>query len=187
MKRAAWGLGLAAAAFLGGGCETLYNGTYGSPDPRYEEARAETSRQQLEQDVARIKAQLETVGQNEQRLDARLDKIEQEMAQGGSTRTEIEALRRDIEQLRADRDQLRRQVVDDLSREMSRILAAQGGAGRGSGNTSRQAGYEHKVKSGETLSDIAKAYGTTVGAIQRANNLKDGAVLRVGQVLFIPE
>lgn len=45
-------------------------------------------------------------------------------------------------------------------------------------------GY-HKVRSGETLSGIAKKYGTSVSAIMRANNLTNPNYLRVGMSLRI--
>jgi LysM repeat protein len=43
----------------------------------------------------------------------------------------------------------------------------------------------YKVKSGDTLSKIAKAHGTTVKAIQSANNLTTTSI-KVGQTLKIP-
>jgi len=44
---------------------------------------------------------------------------------------------------------------------------------------------QHKVKSGETLSMIARRYGTSVANLQRINNLK-GTLIHVNQVLRIP-
>lgn len=44
---------------------------------------------------------------------------------------------------------------------------------------------KHTVSSGDSLSVIAQRYNTSVGAIQRQNNL-NSTVLRVGQVLEIP-
>jgi LysM repeat protein len=43
----------------------------------------------------------------------------------------------------------------------------------------------HTVRSGENLFNIAKRYGTTVGAIQKANGIK-GSIIRPGQSLAIP-
>lgn len=172
---------------LGAGCETLYNRGQVS-DEHYEVARAEAARRQSERDLALIKAQLEAAGQNDQRLDGRLDRLEQQSRQSDGLRAELDALRRDVELLRGDREQLRRQIVDDLGREMKRLMAAEptGGGTRSSG-TSRQAGFEHKVQAGQTLSEIAKAYNSSVAAILKANNLKDANQIRVGQVLFIPD
>ncbi len=44
----------------------------------------------------------------------------------------------------------------------------------------------HRVKSGETLWGIAKRYGVSVGALQRANALGKSSLLRTGQRLKIP-
>lgn len=47
---------------------------------------------------------------------------------------------------------------------------------------------KHTVKSGDTLSDIAARYKTTVGAIRDANSdlIKNVNIIRVGWVLTIP-
>jgi N-acetylmuramoyl-L-alanine amidase len=47
-------------------------------------------------------------------------------------------------------------------------------------------GFEHVIEKGQSLSAIAKAYGTTVDAIKKANNLK-GETIYIGQKLFIPK
>ena len=44
----------------------------------------------------------------------------------------------------------------------------------------------HRVRSGETLSQIAARYGTSVSALMRANGLRSANRLRVGQRLRIP-
>jgi membrane-bound lytic murein transglycosylase D len=47
---------------------------------------------------------------------------------------------------------------------------------------------KHLVKSGETLYRIAKRYGTTVGALKKANNLKrKRSTIKAGTLLIIPE
>jgi len=52
---------------------------------------------------------------------------------------------------------------------------------------SAKTGYTvHTVQKGETLSGIAKKYGTTVHAIAAANNISDAARVTVGQKLNIP-
>ncbi len=48
------------------------------------------------------------------------------------------------------------------------------------------ADFSHTVRRGETLSRIAKKYGTTVSAIAGANGIKNYHRLRIGQVLAIP-
>ncbi|TKJ29108.1 MAG: hypothetical protein CEE40_09640 [Chloroflexi bacterium B3_Chlor] len=44
----------------------------------------------------------------------------------------------------------------------------------------------HVVQPGETLSEIARMYGTSVDAIVEANDLGDADALREGQLLLIP-
>ena len=43
------------------------------------------------------------------------------------------------------------------------------------------------MKPGETLSEIARAYGVSVNAITRANKIERPDLVRAGQTLFIPE
>src|SRR5690349_2788158 len=46
---------------------------------------------------------------------------------------------------------------------------------------------DHTVRQGQTLSQIARRYHITVGALASANGLAETASLQVGQVLQIPE
>ncbi len=50
----------------------------------------------------------------------------------------------------------------------------------------RQAGTQHRVRSGETLSVIARRHGVSVAALQQANRMGKKTMLRIGQVLTIP-
>jgi membrane-bound lytic murein transglycosylase D len=45
----------------------------------------------------------------------------------------------------------------------------------------------HRVKSGETLGQIARRYGTTVSTLQAVNHIKNVNTLRVGTTLTIPK
>jgi len=45
----------------------------------------------------------------------------------------------------------------------------------------------HRVQPGQTLSTIAKRYGTSVQAIRRHNGLRNGSGVRSGQNLVIPK
>ena len=49
------------------------------------------------------------------------------------------------------------------------------------------AGRTHKVKPGECLSIIAAQYNVSVRWLVEANSLADPSLIRVGQVLVIPE
>ena len=48
------------------------------------------------------------------------------------------------------------------------------------------AGHQYQVKGGDNLTKIAFAYSVTAAAIMEANHLKEGAVLKPGQMLTIP-
>jgi peptidoglycan lytic transglycosylase D len=50
----------------------------------------------------------------------------------------------------------------------------------------RQAGFRYRVEPGDTLSGIAKRYGTSVRALAEANHLGHKDLLRVGQSLYVP-
>ena len=44
----------------------------------------------------------------------------------------------------------------------------------------------HTVRRGENLTIIANRYGTSIRAIQEANNMGNRTVIRVGQQLLVP-
>ncbi len=44
----------------------------------------------------------------------------------------------------------------------------------------------HKVKKGDTLSGLARKYGSSISKIKKANNIK-GTIIRLGQTLTIPK
>ena len=56
--------------------------------------------------------------------------------------------------------------------------------GRGGG--SGAAAGTHRVRKGETLSTIARRYGTSVDGLRRANGLKNNNMIRIGQTLKVP-
>jgi LysM repeat protein len=49
-----------------------------------------------------------------------------------------------------------------------------------------QGGVNHTVRWGETVSSIARMYGSSVWSITRANNLYNPNYIYAGQVLYIP-
>ena len=51
--------------------------------------------------------------------------------------------------------------------------------------SAHQVGLRYRVRTGDTLGAIARKYGTSIGALQRANRLR-GHLIRVGQSLLIP-
>lgn len=63
-------------------------------------------------------------------------------------------------------------------------VSASGGASRASSGST--AARTHVVRTGETVSGLAKQYGTTVSAITSANGLRDAGRITIGQRLTIP-
>ncbi len=51
---------------------------------------------------------------------------------------------------------------------------------------SHQVGLHYRVRRGDTLGRIARRFGTSIGALQRVNNLASAHRIRVGQMLLIP-
>lgn len=57
----------------------------------------------------------------------------------------------------------------------------------GPGRLSAEARYiRHRVRRGQTLSHIARQYGTSVGVLQRHNGIRNPRRLRAGQVINVP-
>jgi LysM repeat protein len=97
---------------------------------------------------------------------------------------ELAAIDTQLKAQTQEQARMRQELADELSGKMAKILQTQAA----SSNASRsQSGYEHVVKTGQTLSEIAREYKVTSAAIIKANNLKNPNDVRVGQKLFIPE
>ncbi len=195
--------GFTAGLLLTSGCETLGGGgTYAGggprggqparPDPRTEAARTASRVEQLDGLVQRLQRQVDGLSESQPQV---MLQAEQQLAQSRqeqrALREEIDTLRRELNSLRAEQQQFR-QAIDDLPTRVSRAVAAATPpapaptpARRAS--TQSAVGYEHVVEAGQTLSEIARAYGVRMDAIAEANNLRDPAMIRVGQTLFIPK
>ena len=76
------------------------------------------------------------------------------------------------------------QAANDMGRrtviQVGQQLRIPGGSGAQSATTT------HRVQRGDTLAGIARRYGTTVRAIQAANDMGRRTVIQVGQRLRIP-
>ena len=181
------------------------------PDP--EVSRIAVNTQQMSAEFRQLAEQIVVLGNNQEILDARLTRLESQLAAGPRSQSpdDIAVLRRDIQLIRAERETLRSEIVSDLagrietiaSRQQADINAAKAAAASAaSANTSRGgggtpaapaatprtgSGYEHKVERGQTLSEIARGYGKSVESIMKANKITNPSSIRVGQVLFIPD
>lgn len=103
---------------------------------------------------------------------------------GAAQRAEIESLRKELEEARGTNEKKMAIILEEIARENERILKS---IREGRGNAAYAQGYEHVVRTGETVSTIAREYQITVDAIVEANQLANPNSIRVGQILFIPQ
>ncbi|MCB1069156.1 MAG: LysM peptidoglycan-binding domain-containing protein [Verrucomicrobia bacterium] len=166
-------------------------------NPRDQQIAAEQARQDMlyyQESIRILKAKTETLEQEVYRLRQDLNSsgtTQSRVIQGqlDGLNTALEDLNRRIGSVDAARQADKKQMVDELSRQISALLAAQQSQSRSRPASTRSfsgEGYEHVVQAGETLSAIATAYGVRVSDIVEASNLSSPDQLRVGQKLFIP-
>lgn len=172
------------------GCQTVNGQVYWPwEEPKVDNAREQLAQQQVQQETARSRNQIESLTQSQRLLMERLDRMDAALRDNAHLKDEVAALHRDIDQLRSDRDALRKEIVDDLSNRISKYMAtanATANARPPAPAVTQRNGYSHRVVAGQTLTDIAKAYKTTSAAIMKANDMKTPTI-RPGQTLFIPE
>jgi LysM repeat protein len=148
--------------------------------------------QQRQQAAARQQAADRMAAENMHRMQGKVESTEMEsgrMAQElQQLRGEVRSLNSQVSQLKASMKSLDAKQAREMQELIRRVegLLKKSVASRPPSKPSHGAGREHVVESGHTLSAIASAYGTTVSAIKKANNLKSDNI-RVGQKLFIPE
>ncbi len=187
MKWIVWGsLGLSVLGLCG--CATT-----GMEQRRQQEQRLISDVRDLRVALERMEHRVAGLTREQEQLGTDVMQVQQEMQQyqeqQDAALSGITA--RLAEQDRA-RQALRQELADTLSQKISALLQEQArtrttqAQGRRSGNLA-QVGYEHEVQAGETLSEIARAYGVSSAAILDANDMRNPDVLRVGQVLFIPQ
>jgi len=145
------------------------------------------------------------------RLNARLDATDSEMgrlqgemmssrssqpatasaSQLQSVKAEVDDLQRQIRAVDAARAKDKKAIYDDLTRKISKLLKRSSSSSSSHSSSRRrtgsQTGIEHEVKAGQTLSQIASAYGVTTKVLVEENGLKNANAIYAGQKLFIPE
>lgn len=199
------------------GCESpMFNGTVipnrkqqrQQEQSNFESAKLAAQVQQNDISNRQLSEQLEAINRSLGLLEQRVERLEtaatQRPADAGVSKDELVALRRDIQMVRGDQEKMRMDITNDLAGRIEKIAARQSASAAPPAvrpavaatpvkpaGTSKAAppgsGYEHKVEKGQTLTEIAREYGTTVKAIMKANNLSNASSIRIGQVLFIPD
>jgi LysM repeat protein len=90
---------------------------------------------------------------------------------------QLKSLETRIEAVDAARQKDKQAIIDQLAKELANL---------GGTKPPPVTGTEHEVRSGETLTSIAKQYGVTIAELRKANNLT-GDALRIGQKLVVPK
>lgn len=157
------------------GCETLQ-----TPAQRQQaQVREKNSRLYTEEQIRRLRGQIEAMEMENARQTDELQRLRQEI---GSSSAQMATLSNRMASLESKQ----KQEMNNLIREVKTLLNKAVTTTARNTPPPRGAGREHVVEAGHTLSAIAQAYGTTVKAIKQANNLKSDNIY-VGQKLFIPE
>jgi hypothetical protein len=158
------------------GCTTLQ-----SQQRAQQDARMTMTIRELTARVHQLEAQVDATTAARDDIYRRMDDMQASIdAQGRRYSDRIVDLEARIQNETAQREAMRTEVVDTLTKQVTQIVKTH------VPSTPAQSGYEHTVRRGETLSAIAQAYGTTVSAIKKANNLSSDRI-RIDQKLFIPE
>ncbi len=168
-----------AAMTVTTGCETL-----GGRSRQDAAMRRRTDMANLKATVSRLERQVEGLESGREVVFQQLDDI-RKLLEEERRRTDERLARIDLtlNGESAAREQLRKSIISDLSNKISAIVARSTPAPRRSSGS----GYEHIVKAGQTLSEIAAEYGVKTTVIVRENSLKNPNDIKVGQKLFIPD
>ena len=153
------------------------------------------------QDVARLRADVAALQSEVDSLRAQLAKVP--TAISAATAAERQTIVAEVNKAIAASESRTDKAIREAVRQASRTPGGGGGGSRPAGPAHAGEFYEYTVQSGQTLSEIASAFGCTVAEIIRENGIKDaanysmgegGALLikdaakiRVGQVLYIPK
>ena len=136
------------------------------------------------QDVVRLRADVAALQSEVDSLRAQLAKVP--TAISAATAAERQTIVAEVNKAIAASESRTDKAIRDAVRQASRTPGG-GGGSRPTGPAHAGEFYEYTVQSGQTLSEIASAFGCTVAEIIRENGIKDAAKIRVGQVLYIPK
>ena len=144
-------------------------------------------KEQAVAEMQRVSNQVEIIASNQEELAERIRKTESMKSEIESLRAEVAALKGTISELRREMQGQRGEIVQDLSKKIAAMQPPTPPKTTAKPKPT-YAGpcYEYTVQGGDTLSLIAKAFGTTVQKIKDMNGMKSDA-LRVGQKINVPK
>lgn len=173
------GILLLGISILSSGCETLTG-----QQRRQSELRTHGELNNLKARIQRLEERLEGIEEGREDVYSQLSGLREMQGQAAAKHdVELRAIESKLSAQTAEQERARKAMVDQLSKKVATIVKTQSTVS----SSRSESGYEHVVKPGETLSEIAKAYGVRISVITKSNALKNPDDLRVGQTLFIPE
>lgn len=177
-----------ALLWMGTGCIT----TEEAGPPPASQADVRYLREEIRRLNARMDAVNEELGSLQQDImNARADRPDTASAsQLQAVQNEVADLQTQIRSVDAARVKDNKKIYDDLTTKITKMLkssSSSAAASRSRPRTGSQTGIEHVVQSGQTLSQIAQAYGVSVSVLVEENGLKSADAIYAGQKLFIPE
>ena len=178
-------------AVLLSGCGT-FEGWTGSGSSNASQTSSEYS--YLEEQVRVLNAKVAGLEQSNANLQRDLNETQAKLNQlqaaagGQASATEVQQLRAQVQAMEAQREKDKQVILDQVAKEIAGVAATKRARAttEPTAAATNDVGYEHIVKQGQTLTDIARAYGVTIAAIKKANNLNSD-MLHIGQKLFIPK
>ena len=140
------------------------------------------------QDVVALRAEIATLRNRVAALEGQLAKVPSAITTAVSS--EHQAIVSEVNKAIAASDARTERQIQQAVRQAAQSRPSGGGSGRASGAPSGSAPagdyYEYEVQSGQTLSEIARAFNCTVKEIMAASGIQDAAKIRVGQKIYIP-
>jgi len=173
---------LALVGAMGTGCETI---SAQGQSRRVTETRATYEVEALRAELQRIEQRVAGMEAEREMLHGHIKGLRDTLVESDNRRAaELVSIHQQLKAQSAEQDRIRRELADELGGRIEKILKA---SQPPPPSRKQQAGYVHVVKTGQTLSEIARAYNSKSETIIKANNLKTPNDIRVGQELFIPE
>lgn len=167
---------------------------------------------ELENSIILIRSEFDSINNAITMQNQRIANLEASIARESNTHSsDMVATNRELEQIRSSQKQLRssidaipqniskllneqeKQIMSQVNKKVEQVkisnaeIASQISSKSTPSANYTGACYEHVVDSGQTISEIAQAYGVTQEEIMKINNIKNASRIQVGQKLYIPK
>src|ERR1700693_720489 len=151
------------------------------------QAQEQTIAQQvsiLDERLSKLRADVDALQFNQQQIQQDIKQIQGQMdevrhAGPSASANDVQALEARVKALDAARETDKKVIIDQLAKELAAMSGGSHGGKTAPPSAPAEAGSEHVVQSGETLTSIAKSCGVTIADLRKANNLTSDS-LKVG-------